>query len=80
MGMPSMWELLVVLAIVVLLFGSKKIPDLMSGIGKGIKGFKKEMNKAEAEEELENASNKEKIEKTATDESPKKTETAEKSA
>ncbi len=41
MGMPSMPELLIVLAIVVLLFGAKKIPDLAKGLGKGIKDFKK---------------------------------------
>ncbi len=41
MGMPSMPELLVILAIVVLLFGAKKIPDLAKGMGKGIKDFKK---------------------------------------
>jgi len=40
MGMPSMPELLIVLAIVVLLFGAKKIPDLAKGMGKGIKEFK----------------------------------------
>jgi len=40
MGMPSMPELLVILAIVVLLFGAKKIPDLAKGLGKGIKDFK----------------------------------------
>lgn len=34
-------ELLVILAIIVLLFGAKKIPDLASGLGKGIKSFKK---------------------------------------
>lgn len=43
MGMPSMPELLVILAIVVLLFGAKKIPDLAQGVGKGIKNFKKAM-------------------------------------
>jgi sec-independent protein translocase protein TatA len=43
MGMPSMPELLIVLAIVILLFGAKKIPDLANGMGKAIKGFKKEM-------------------------------------
>jgi len=41
MGMPGMSELLIVLAIVVLLFGAKKIPELASGMGKGIKNFKK---------------------------------------
>ncbi len=60
MGMPSMPELLVVLAIVVLLFGSKKIPELAKGLGKGIKDFKKAMNEdeetttAEAKKEIEN--------------------------
>ncbi len=39
--MPSMPELLIILAIVVLLFGAKKIPDLAKGVGKGIKDFKK---------------------------------------
>jgi sec-independent protein translocase protein TatA len=49
MGMPSMPELLIVLVIVVLLFGAKKIPDLAKGIGQGIKEFKKSM-KDEVEE------------------------------
>ena len=39
--MPSIPELLIILAIVVLLFGAKKIPDLAKGMGKGIKDFKK---------------------------------------
>ncbi|MCK5853702.1 MAG: twin-arginine translocase TatA/TatE family subunit [Sulfurovaceae bacterium] len=41
MGMPSIPELLIILAIIVLLFGAKKIPDLAKGMGKGIKDFKK---------------------------------------
>ncbi len=49
MGMPSMPELLIVLAIIVLLFGSKKIPDLAKGMGKGIKDFKKAMKEDDEE-------------------------------
>jgi len=36
-------EMLVILAIVVLLFGAKRIPDLMRGFGEGIKSFKEGM-------------------------------------
>ena len=41
MVMPGMPEMLIILAIVVLLFGAKKIPDLAKGMGRGIKDFKK---------------------------------------
>lgn len=40
MGDIGVTELLLVLAVVLLLFGGKKIPELMRGIGKGIRGFK----------------------------------------
>ncbi len=40
-GVP---EIVLVLFIIVLLFGAKKIPDIIKGVGKGIKGFKDEMN------------------------------------
>ncbi len=59
MGVPSMPELLIILAIVVLLFGAKKIPDLAKGIGKGIKSFKSEMK----EDEVTSVEADEKIEK-----------------
>ena len=53
MGMPSMPELLVILAIVVLLFGAKKIPDLAKGLGTGIKDFKKAIKDDEKKEEID---------------------------
>jgi len=56
--MPSMPELLIVLAIVVLLFGAKKIPDLAKGMGKGIKDFKKAI-KEDDEDEVKEISKKE---------------------
>ncbi len=61
MGMPSMPELLIILAIVVLLFGAKKIPELAKGMGSGIRNFKKAMKEDEEEEKL--AADKSKSEK-----------------
>jgi len=40
MGMPGGLELAAIIAVIVLLFGAKKIPELAKGIGKGIKDFK----------------------------------------
>jgi sec-independent protein translocase protein TatA len=37
-------ELILIAVIILLLFGGKKIPELMKGIGKGIKSFKEGMN------------------------------------
>lgn len=44
MGSFSMWHWLIVLAIVLLLFGRGKIPELMGDVAKGIKSFKKGMS------------------------------------
>lgn len=57
--MPSMPELLIILAIVVLLFGAKKIPDLAKGMGRGIKDFKKAIKDDDEEEPKEIASKEE---------------------
>lgn len=35
------WEILIILLVLLLLFGGKKIPELMKGLGQGISGFKK---------------------------------------
>ncbi|GEL10379.1 sec-independent protein translocase protein TatA [Flavobacterium glycines] len=40
MGRFGVTEILVILAVVLLLFGGKKIPELMKGLGSGIKEFK----------------------------------------
>ena len=45
-GMP---EVLLIVLVVLLLFGGKKIPELMRGIGKGIHSFKEGMNGGEKE-------------------------------
>ena len=48
MGMPSGIELFIIVAVVVLLFGGKKIPELAKGLGKGIKDFKSAIKEDEA--------------------------------
>ena len=52
MGSFSMGHWLIVLAVIVLLFGAKKIPELAKGVGKGIKSFKKEMSDDEQNEQI----------------------------
>jgi sec-independent protein translocase protein TatA len=61
MGMPGGTELLIILAIVVLLFGAKKIPELAKGFGKGIKNFKEEMK--DVSEDVASAEEPKKVEK-----------------
>jgi len=43
------WEWVIILAVILLLFGGKKIPELMKGVGKGIKGFKQGLKEVEDE-------------------------------
>jgi sec-independent protein translocase protein TatA len=47
-GMPGGSEWIIILVIVLVVFGGKKIPELMGGLGKGIRSFKKAMNEPEA--------------------------------
>lgn len=42
-------ELLIIVFVVLLLFGGKKIPELMKGLGKGVRSFKQGMNEMEEE-------------------------------
>ena len=41
------WEIIVIVLALLLLFGGKKIPELMHGVGKGVKNFKDGMNGVE---------------------------------
>lgn len=40
LGMVGPWQIIIILLVVLLLFGGKKIPELMRGLGKGMKEFK----------------------------------------
>lgn len=46
LGMP---EIIIIAIVVLILFGGKKLPELMHGVGKGIRDFKKGMNGIEDE-------------------------------
>ena len=47
----GLWEILIIALIILLIFGGRKIPELMKGLGKGVKSFKAGM--AEAEKDLQ---------------------------
>ncbi len=51
MGSFSIWHWLIVLAVVLLLFGRGKIPELMGDVAKGIKNFKQGMNDDETKDD-----------------------------
>lgn len=53
MGFGSIWHWIVVLVIVLLLFGSAKIPNLMGDVAKGIKNFKSGMKDDEDEKQAD---------------------------
>lgn len=65
LGMIGPWQIILIVAIVLLLFGGKKIPELMRGIGKGTREFKEGLS---GEDEKE----KEKEKETDKDKDPKK--------
>ena len=50
---PSIWQLLIVLAIVLLLFGAKRLKNIGSDLGGAIKGFRKSMKEGEDEADSE---------------------------
>ena len=44
MGIPGPWQIAIVVLAIILLFGGKKIPELMRGVGRGMKEFKDAVN------------------------------------
>ncbi|MCD7898970.1 MAG: twin-arginine translocase TatA/TatE family subunit [Bacteroides sp.] len=49
LALPSGSEILIIALIIILLFGGKKIPELMKGLGKGVKSFKDGVSEAKDE-------------------------------
>lgn len=51
--MLGTWEIILIVLVILLIFGGKKIPELMKGLGKGVKSFKDGVNGKADEEEKE---------------------------
>jgi len=78
--MLGMQELILILLIVVIIFGAKRIPEIMEGLGKGIKTFKKAMDTEEVDNAIPSQQPRPASPPTATqsDKSPSPVVTAEK--
>jgi sec-independent protein translocase protein TatA len=59
LGVVGPTEVILILAIVLLLFGGKKLPELMKGIGQGAREFKKGLSGEEEEQKQKNELKKE---------------------
>lgn len=47
LGVLGPWEIVIIALVILLLFGGKKIPELMRGLGKGVRSFKDGMSDVE---------------------------------
>jgi sec-independent protein translocase protein TatA len=47
LGVVGPWQIVIIALVILLLFGGKKIPELMKGLGKGMRSFKEGMNEVE---------------------------------
>ncbi|WP_321295283.1 twin-arginine translocase TatA/TatE family subunit [Marinifilum fragile] len=59
-GIPGVWQVVLVIFAILLLFGGKKIPELMKGLGQGMKEFKKATDQ---DQDKDNNKDKESLEK-----------------
>ena len=49
LGSIGGWEIVIIALVVLLLFGGKKLPELMRGIGSGVRSFKEGLNEVKSE-------------------------------
>ena len=63
--LPSGSEWIIIALVILLLFGGKKIPELMRGLGKGVKSFKDGVN--DAKEEINKTNRRTQVSKASTD-------------
>lgn len=61
LGVVGPWQIILIVLVVLLLFGGKKIPELMRGLGKGVKEFKNGMAEVEKELDLDSTKKSDKV-------------------
>ena len=59
---PGAFEIIIIVVIIVLLFGGRKIPELMRGLGQGMKEFKK-ASRGDSEEETKKSDKEKELDK-----------------
>ncbi|MCS4239295.1 sec-independent protein translocase protein TatA [Myroides gitamensis] len=64
LGMVGPWQIVIIVALILLLFGGKKIPELMKGLGTGIKEFKDATKDENAQQTSKKETTKEDASKT----------------
>ena len=47
LGVVGPWQVVIIALVILLLFGGKKIPELMKGLGKGVRSFKEGINEVD---------------------------------
>ena len=57
----GVWQIVVIVMLVVLLFGGRKIPELMRGVGQGMKEFKKATSEDDDDDIVDDTEDKKKI-------------------
>ena len=57
------WEILIIVFVILLLFGGAKIPELMKGLGKGVKSFKEGLKDDEKDDASKKEENNEKADR-----------------
>jgi sec-independent protein translocase protein TatA len=70
-GMPGTFEIIIILVVVLLIFGGSKLPQLGEGLGKMLRGFRREMKAIEKDKEQEKANTDEQSEIDVTPTTPK---------
>ncbi len=72
---PSIWQILIVLVIILLLFGPKRIPGVGKSLGEAIRGFKKGLNEDAIDVTDSSSASQEKLDKDKVPNSEAETET-----